>query len=66
VSNKAQRTCVKARPDLHVLLTSGYGLETLSAIGRLPAGVAILNKRYRKADLARRLRQTLNAPRYLH
>jgi CheY-like chemotaxis protein len=57
---------VKARPDLHVLLTSGYALETLAASGRLPTGMAILNKPYRKADLARRLREVLNAPRYLH
>jgi PAS domain S-box-containing protein len=57
---------VKARPDLHVLLTSGYALETLAASGRLPAGVAILNKPYRKADLARRLREVPNAPRHLH
>jgi PAS domain S-box-containing protein len=57
---------MKARPDLHVLLTSGYALETLAASGRLPAGMAILNKPYRKADLARRLREVLNAPRYLH
>jgi hypothetical protein len=34
--------------------------------GRLLAGMAILNKPYRKADLARRLREVLNAPRYLH
>jgi CheY-like chemotaxis protein len=53
---------VEARPDLHVLLTSGYALETLSASGRLPGGVAILNKPYRKADLARRLRELLSAP----
>jgi signal transduction histidine kinase/ActR/RegA family two-component response regulator len=53
---------VEARRDLHVLLTSGYALETLSASGRLPGGVAILNKPYRKADLARRLRELLSAP----
>ena len=49
-----------------MLLTSGYALETLAASGRLPAGVAILNKPYRKADLARRLREVPNAPRHLH
>jgi hypothetical protein len=38
---------VKA-PSLHVLLTSGYVLETLAARGRLPMGMAILNKPYRK------------------
>jgi PAS domain S-box-containing protein len=57
---------VKMRPDLHVLLTSGYALETLAASGRLPPGMAILNKPYRKADLASRLREVLSPPRYLH
>lgn len=57
---------VKARPNLHVLLTSGYALETLAASGRLPMGMAILNKPYRKAELARRLREVLNTPRALH
>jgi PAS domain S-box-containing protein len=57
---------VKARPDLRVLLTSGYALETLATSGRLPAGMAILNKPYRKANLAHRLHEVLNAPRYLH
>ena len=49
----------KANPTLQVLLTSGYALETLAANGRLPTGMAILNKPYRKADLAHRLRQVL-------
>jgi CheY-like chemotaxis protein len=57
---------VKARPDLRVLLTSGYALETLATSGRLPVGMAILNKPYRKANLAHRLHEVLNAPRYLH
>ena len=49
------------RPGLKVLLTSGYPLETLVARGRHPANVFILNKPYRKADLARRLRESLEA-----
>jgi len=44
-----------------VLLTSGYALETLAARGKLPADVVILNKPYRKGDLARRLREVMNA-----
>jgi CheY-like chemotaxis protein len=48
-----------ARPDLKVLLTSGYALETLGARGLLPAGTAFLNKPYRKTDLAKRLRGVL-------
>jgi hypothetical protein len=42
-----------------VLLTSGYALETLAERGRLPAGAIILNKPYRKAELAKRLREAM-------
>jgi PAS domain S-box-containing protein len=49
----------KIRPGLKVLLTSGYALETLAERGRLPRGAIILNKPYRKAELARRLREAL-------
>jgi PAS domain S-box-containing protein len=49
------------RPGLRVLLTSGYALETLAERGRLPEGALILNKPYRKAELARRLREALTA-----
>jgi PAS domain S-box-containing protein len=52
----------KARPELRVLLTSGYALETLSANGHLREGSAILVKPYRKAVLARCLREALMAP----
>jgi CheY-like chemotaxis protein len=47
------------RPGLKVLLTSGYALETLAERGRLPKGAVILNKPYRKAELAKRLREAL-------
>ena len=52
----------RARPHLRVLLTSGYALETLSAQGHLRDGAFILTKPYRKAELARRLREALAAP----
>jgi CheY-like chemotaxis protein len=52
----------RARPELRVLLTSGYALETLNANGHLRDGSAILAKPYRKAELARRLREALNTP----
>ena len=52
----------RARPELRVLLTSGYALETLNANGHLRDGSAILAKPYRKAELARRLREALSAP----
>jgi PAS domain S-box-containing protein len=51
----------KIRPGLKVLLTSGYALETLAERGRLPQGAVILNKPYRKAELAKRLREALAA-----
>ena len=50
------------RPGLKVLLTSGYALETLAERGRLPAGAIILNKPYRKAELAKRLREAMASP----
>ena len=50
------------RPELRVLLTSGYALEALTAHGHLRDASAILPKPYRKAELARRLREALSAP----
>ena len=50
------------RPGLKVLLTSGYALETLAERGRLPPGAVILNKPYRKAELAKRVREALSVP----
>ena len=49
------------RPGLRVLLTSGYPLETLASRGKLALTAAILNKPYRKSELARRLRQVMEA-----
>ena len=46
-------------PDLPVLLTSGYALDTLAARGRLPAAARILDKPYSKTTLARRLAEIL-------
>jgi len=48
------------RPGLPVLITSGYALETLAKHGRLRAGAVVLTKPYRKADLARRLREVVS------
>ena len=50
------------RPAMKVLLTSGYALETLEAHGRLQPGVAVLNKPYRRAQLAKRVRDILDGP----
>jgi CheY-like chemotaxis protein len=53
------------RPDLRILLTSGYALDTMAARGRLPERSVILTKPYRKAELARRLREMMMEPRTL-
>ena len=49
------------RPGLKVLLTSGYALDSLRARRQLPPGIAVLHKPYRKVELARRIRDTLDA-----
>jgi PAS domain S-box-containing protein len=48
------------RPGLPVLLTSGYALETLVQHSGLRAGSVVLTKPFRKADLARRLREVVS------
>jgi hypothetical protein len=45
-----------ARPELRVLLTSGYALDPLAANGHVRDGTLILEKPYRRAELARLLR----------
>jgi PAS domain S-box-containing protein len=50
------------RPGLPVVLTSGYALETLIEQGSIQAGLVVLTKPYRKADLAHRLREALATP----
>jgi PAS domain S-box-containing protein len=52
-------TARRMQPELKVLLTSGYALEALAERGRLPVGAVVLNKPYRKADLAKRVREAL-------
>ncbi|QEX19268.1 hybrid sensor histidine kinase/response regulator [Hypericibacter terrae] len=48
------------RPGLKVLLTSGYALDNLRARRQLPSGITVLHKPYRKVELARRIRDTLD------
>jgi PAS domain S-box-containing protein len=50
---------VQARPGLKVLYTSGYSDEAIVHAGRLDPDIALLNKPYRKAELARRIREVL-------
>ncbi len=47
------------RPGLKVLLTSGYPLETLTIRGLVSEGARLLNKPYRKTELAAHLRGAL-------
>jgi CheY-like chemotaxis protein len=50
------------QPALRVLLTSGYPMETMAMHDQQHVERFILNKPYRKAELARRLRALLNGP----
>jgi CheY-like chemotaxis protein len=50
------------RPSIRVLYTSGYTENVVVHQGRLDPGVALLSKPYRKVDLARRIREVLDAP----
>lgn len=49
----------KLQPDLPVLLTSGYTQTAVLREGTLPSGTSLLNKPYRRVDLALKLRQML-------
>ena len=48
------------RPDLRVLLTSGYPEDVFAAHGPLEDGLPLLRKPYRRADLAAALRTALD------
>jgi CheY-like chemotaxis protein len=50
----------RQRPGVSVLYTSGYTENAIVHHGRLDPGVALLNKPYRKKDLAEKLRQVLD------
>jgi signal transduction histidine kinase/CheY-like chemotaxis protein len=49
----------KLRPGLKVLYTSGYTENAIVHQGRVDAGIRLLTKPYRRADLAKMLRQAL-------
>ena len=51
--------CVDAGPDSKVLFTSGYTENAIIHHGRLDSGVLLLAKPYRKAELARMIRNAL-------
>ena len=48
------------RPGLRVLYTSGYTEDAILHQGRLDPGVLLLNKPYRRIELARKIREALS------
>ncbi len=49
----------KLNPGLRVILSSGYADTTAAQQGGLDAGVHLLNKPYRRSDLAKKVREAL-------
>jgi CheY-like chemotaxis protein len=60
-SPELARQAKELNPDIEVLFTSGYTENAIVHGGRLDAGVQLLSKPYSREDLARKLRQLLNA-----
>jgi signal transduction histidine kinase/ActR/RegA family two-component response regulator len=52
----------RRRPDLKVLFTSGYTENAIIHHGKLDPGVHLLNKPYRREELAKKLRRVLDEP----
>jgi CheY-like chemotaxis protein len=52
----------RQRPTVRVLYTSGYTENAIVHHGRLDPGVALINKPYRMAELARKIREVLGTP----
>ncbi len=53
----------RMRPDLPVLFTSGYTENAIIHHGRLDPGVHLLNKPYRREEMARKVREVLDEAR---
>jgi DNA-binding response OmpR family regulator len=52
------------RPKLRVLFTSGYSQRAIEIQGVLMPGATLLHKPFRKAELARKVRDVLGGPAY--
>ena len=55
------RHAEKLRPDLPILFTTGYTRNAIVHHGRLDADVKLLGKPYTQQDLARKIRELLDA-----
>jgi CheY-like chemotaxis protein len=53
---------LRLRPGVKVLYTSGYTKDAIMSHGRLDPGVALIDKPYRKTELARKIRAVLGTP----
>jgi CheY-like chemotaxis protein len=53
---------LRTRPSVRVLYTSGYTENAIVHHGRLDPGVILLNKPYRKVELAAKIREALATP----
>ena len=53
-----------ARPRLRVLFTSGYSQRAIEIQGVLMPGATLLHKPFRKADLAKKVRDVISGPPY--
>jgi CheY-like chemotaxis protein len=60
-STELAKQAVALLPELQVLFTSGYTQNAIIHGGRLDPGVHLLSKPYRREDLARKVRQLLDA-----
>jgi hypothetical protein len=48
-------------PGVKVLFTTGYARDAIVREGRLEEGIAVIQKPFAAADLARRIRETLDS-----
>jgi hypothetical protein len=61
LGNELAPQLVEARPDLRVLFMSGFAQPALAANGKLPPGLALLDKPFNEPTLLARVREVLDA-----